>query len=620
MIYLGKITIEEFGSVEHAEYNFNRRGLNTILGLNGAGKTSFFNALSWVLYKQLLKKNCTIEPWPQFITENYKGTKVTLDMWDDNNKYEIIRCQNYTGKVLGKSGKNRLVFLINGKEVKDKGKSNIQQEIIKVIGYSFDLFKTAVVFGQKMRRFIEEDGPNQKKVFEEAFESAFISRAKDIVQKRYEQKLKDYDRANTEAKAYKSIYLSSRLGLRELVEIARVFKETQLKKIQTLSQEIKGLKKQIEVWESDSENKNLPKVLRTVEAKEDKVRKRLQKYQSREFDYTLRINRSNTEIDRYEKTIESLKQQYMNIPTACSKCGQDLPKSKIKGYKERIKEDLQAARDEAKAEKILLNKLIFNHEKCKNSIKALEAKMGKIKLKLIGYSKAKLEQENITSKIKTNWALYYDKEKQIEAIRKEKAPGKNIPEKKRLLRNSKQDWSEANLKARQLLKEVNVDKWLLHDPLSNSGLKAFIFESMLSKVNNYLKGYKSLIGFEVKVSIDLKSARKGIGISMFKNGDEVPYEDLSGGQGQLVGVVMLFALNDTVNSAKPINILLMDEAFESLDKINIPIVESIILKKAKNKAIHLITHNENFNPVGAYRTQLELINGRTKVISRFRDN
>jgi ABC-type bacteriocin/lantibiotic exporter with double-glycine peptidase domain len=64
----------------------------------------------------------------------------------------------------------------------------------------------------------------------------------------------------------------------------------------------------------------------------------------------------------------------------------------------------------------------------------------------------------------------------------------------------------------------------------------------------------------------------------------------------------------------------MDEAFESLDRENIPRVEDIIRKKAKNKSIHLITHNDNFNPIGAYKTNLALNNGVTQQTSKYRDN
>jgi len=65
MITFDKIIIEGFGSIiKRTTYLLNRVGLNLILGKNGSGKTSLINAICWNLYKQVSKKNSTIEPWP----------------------------------------------------------------------------------------------------------------------------------------------------------------------------------------------------------------------------------------------------------------------------------------------------------------------------------------------------------------------------------------------------------------------------------------------------------------------------------------------------------------------------------------------------------------------------
>lgn len=620
MISLGKIQIEEFGSIKELSYNFNRRGLNTILGPNGSGKTSLLNALTWVIYKQLLKKNATVHPWPQFVGDEFNGTKVELDFWDENNKYKIIRCLEYKGKVLGKTGKNRLVFLINGKEVIQKGKLNVQQEINKTIGYTFDLFKSAVVFGQKMKRFMEEDGPAKKKIFEEAFDSAFIGRARELVQKRLDLKQKEYERESISYEADKSVYRTNREAYVGFRRIAKVFKENQLKKIKEHNKKAKELKNQIGILEASLAQKNLPNLLRTVEGKEADLKKLKNQMESKEFDFTLRVHRAQTDVEKLKEKGKELAAKLTEIPKKCSKCGSPIPKAKRMEYRRAIHKEIEAFKVEVEKEREILQDLKDKHEICKITLKNIEPKLRKVRAKLAKLEKANLKITSIKESIKTNWALYYDQLKQVEELRKEKTPVENLKQQKADLIKAKANLRKKFENLKQSKKAVGVDKWLIQDPLSNTGLKAFIFDSMMSKVNNYLRAYKSLIGFEVQVNVDLKSARKDIDISITRNGDEVPYEDLSGGQGQLVGVVVLFALNDTVNSAKPINILLMDEAFESLDKNNIPVVENIIQKKGKNRAIHLITHNDNFNPVGAYRTMLELVDGRTRVISRFRDN
>src|SRR5690606_12270781 len=80
-------------------------------------------------------------------------------------------------------------------------------------------------------------------------------------------------------------------------------------------------------------------------------------------------------------------------------------------------------------------------------------------------------------------------------------------------------------KLKQAQAEVSDYEWLIRDPLSNTGLKAYIFHSMIEKVNRHLKEYESVIGFLLKISIDLEKSRKDFNIQVFKNGSEVPSYD-----------------------------------------------------------------------------------------------
>jgi DNA repair exonuclease SbcCD ATPase subunit len=78
----------------------------------------------------------------------------------------------------------------------------------------------------------------------------------------------------------------------------------------------------------------------------------------------------------------------------------------------------------------------------------------------------------------------------------------------------------------------------------------------------------------------------------------VPYEDLSGGQGQLVNIAIAFAIHDVV-AADNVNLLILDEVFESLSSGNVEIVSSVISDKSADKSLFLITHQQDFTPQGA---------------------
>lgn len=619
MIQAGKLQVEWFGSLKRVTYNFGRLGLNTIKGLNGAGKSSIFNAFTWCVYKQTLKKKCTIEPWPHILDDTYKGTKVSFTWKNGEDEYTIIRCQNYKGKVLGSTGKNRLVFLHNGEQVKVKYKGDIQKEIIKAWGYSFDLFKAAVAFGQKIDRFMEEDGPGKKKVFDEAFESAFITRAKELVENRLKQKQKDYDRAQNKYESNRQLLKSYAESYRELKQVIRLFKETRRGKILELRKKVEESEKRIENLKNAPAFKKPPNPTRAI-SRHAKMKAKLEKLKSREFDYTLRINRSEQEADELNTKLGLLKEEYKNPPKRCDKCGQPLPQSKIKRFRDNLRNRQKAILTELGTELGLLTKLKDKHDAIQTRIDGYQPRVDKANERSLKAHKAELEKGLLEERIKAEWATRRNLLQQIESLKTEKPPVRNLKKSKSKLLEAKRKQAANKEALRHCKKAVRLDQWLIKDPLGNSGLKAFIFDSMMSKVNNYLQAYKTLIGFEVRVEVDLKGSRKDIDIVIHKDGDDVPYEDLSGGQGQLVGVAILFALSDTVQANKPINILLMDEVFESLDKDNIPRVEDIILKKAKTKCVHLITHNDNFNPLNAYKTTLELQSGATVITNRFRDN
>ena len=177
--------------------------------------------------------------------------------------------------------------------------------------------------------------------------------------------------------------------------------------------------------------------------------------------------------------------------------------------------------------------------------------------------------------------------------------------------------SQAKLKAKEV-KKVNRDVktyiWLIQDPLSNSGLKAFIFNQMLGDINERLEYYTKFISFQVAFVIDMKSAHKNLETFVFKSGEPIPYEDLSGGQQQAVDIVTAFATHDIVSDNKECSLLVMDEVFESLDKDNIEIMTELIQDKSQDKCLYVVTHRAEFNPTNANSILIDYHEGVTTMV------
>lgn len=605
MIKICEIEIEGFGSIKGPiTYNFNRSGLNLITGENGAGKTTFFNALSWVLYQKLLKNKSSFEPWPWLMGDNYQGTMVKVTLYKNETKYEIIRCYEYKGKILKKAGGNRLIILKDGVEFKGRNKEDSKKEIVNILGYTFDLFKSTVLFGQELKRLMDEDGPDKKKIFDEAFESTFIQRARDIVDIRVKESRGNRLVLHNKLEVTRTELNGINNQITQIKEIIQNWESQQQLKIDSSESEIRKLEaslKNVTLLAFDPSNANQIKSLNKelLKYQEDKsLKSEMVKYSS--------IKAVLGSDYKYQnKIVEELRGK--KIQTICSTCKQSLNKDQVKEQEKKLRLELTKAVEKLDAISLKMEENEIRYKDLPKKIDAEDKKEGERK---------KLENQ---VRVLENKVAIYEREMQqfAKEISQEKQRLKELQEAKPLVnspkmfykkkRQIKESLTKLKLEHKQITKEIKVDEWLMNDPLSNSGLKAFIFDSMLSKVNNNLLRYKPMIGFEIKVYVDMGTAKKDISISIIKQGNEVPYEDLSKGQKQLVNASLAFACSDTIDQIKPINILLMDEIFENLSDGNVEIVGNIVSTKAKNKCLHLITHLNDFNPTNAYKVYVKLI-------------
>ena len=112
-------------------------------------------------------------------------------------------------------------------------------------------------------------------------------------------------------------------------------------------------------------------------------------------------------------------------------------------------------------------------------------------------------------------------------------------------------------------------------------------------LNQVLESYSEILGFNIQFKVDLNSTKKDFVTLIVKDGVDVIYEELSGGEKQLCNLAMAFAMNEVMTEAKGVNIAFLDEVFESLSSDNIEVVIGLIRKVYKDKTLFLITHQES---------------------------
>lgn len=550
MIQFGNIIIEGFCSIPYLELNLGSKGITVIRGATGEGKTTILSALVWGAYGKNLKGKSDVNTWEKYRPKNYNGTKVEIYFGKDGKTHKITRCLKYKGEVNGAKGKDRLIYEIDAVEVSEKNKGEIQALINADLGMSYSLFMNSILFGQGMKRLIQESSSDKKDLFEEIFELEYISKARDIAKGYYMEALREYNEISQKYSSSKEKKQSIQRMLDDLKKQANHVKND-------LSSRVKVLEKKLSLLAKAKKENELKE---TVTYK-NRIEQRIQEARDNQKELLNKIN------DAKRKTRVSL-EEFIGVIIKLLKRGD------IKNSLKRLMEVKKAFGD----------------------IERLQDKCSKLADKISNY-RDKLEelrdQEYEANKVQRDIDLTHV---EIKKLLSEKRAGVNLG----LIKKYKTQLSTISDKLQSIESEMEekrakVDnyKWVMDDPLGNRGIKAFLFESSLDILNETLESYSEVLGFSILFYVDIQGVKKDFNTQIIMDGIEVSYEELSGGQKQLVNLAMAFAMNEVMTKAKGINIAFLDEVFENLSSEYVDLVIGLIRKIYNDKTLYLISHQES---------------------------
>lgn len=550
MIQFGNIIIEGFCSIPYLELNLGSKGITVIRGATGEGKTTILSALVWGAYGKNLKGKSDVNTWEKYRPKNYNGTKVEIYFGKDGKTHKITRCLKYKGEVNGAKGKDRLIYEIDAVEVSEKNKGEIQALINADLGMSYSLFMNSILFGQGMKRLIQESSSDKKDLFEEIFELEYISKARDIAKGYYTEALREYNEISQKYSSSKEKKQSIQRMLDDLKKQANHVKND-------LSSRVKVLEKKLS-WLAKAKKEN--ELKETVTYK-NRIEQRFQEARDNQKELLNKIN------DAKKKTRVSL-EEFIGVIIKLLKRGD------IKNSLKRLMEVKKAFGD----------------------IERLQDKCSKLADKISNY-RDKLEelmdQEYEANKVQRDIDLTHV---EIKKLLSEKRAGVNLG----LIKKYRTQLSTISDKLQSIESEMEekrakVDnyKWVMDDPLGNRGIKAFLFESSLNILNETLESYSEVLGFSILFYVDIQGVKKDFNTQIIMDGIEVSYEELSGGQKTLVNIAMAFAMNEVMTKAKGINIAFLDEVFENLSSEYVDLVIGLIRKIYKDKTLYLISHQES---------------------------
>lgn len=585
-----KIAIEGFGSiVNELIVDLSTTGLTVVRGHNGAGKSTIFNALYWVLYNKSIKSisKAEIPTWESLRTEEFKGTRVLIDFMVDDDHYSIARHINFNGKTFGVKGANSLIIIKNNEKVTENLYKNDQQAHINMLlGMEPKVFLHTAFFAQKTNRFISASPEEKRLVLDTLFNFERIDKA---------QQLASFDLAEMDKlltsnnKKYQELQLSiTKLTddinhAKDKLALHDQFKETQLKSINEQIETVKAQKLQS------------LETLKTAEANKTLVEVELSNFNLLDVERLLNLDTLNNYYLPQKKGVEnSLKQSKEEqwkieqlYSGTCNRCGQDFgtfkPDDVYKREAELESRDIQDT---------------LNLESIEKGIKETSSKIEVINNQLSQKSGYEVSLKQIINSIETVSKLINFQASQLEKLEADKFQVEN--------QKFEYDFEGQGLKLEALILEISELERVISESeakysrikffatigFTAKGLKAYLFENKLRLLNQYVHRYSSLLGFSVQLAVDLESALKSIEIHIAKDGIQCDYGCLSGGEQQRVDLCIAFALHDLISANYDLNLLILDEVFESIDTYQgVEQVSELINFKSFNKSVFVITHN-----------------------------
>lgn len=611
------LIIEGFSSFSYpVSFDLNRGGINMIYGKNGHGKSTLFAALVWVLWKMSLKKITldNISTWPEYRHPGFRGTRVVVEFFDDeDNSFMIARHINFKGTTKGRKGENSLMIFKNGELLGEELHKGDQEGYIeRLIGMDGKAFINSIVFGQRMQRLVESDNKDKRDLFEKLFEVEFIEEAKQKASKYLQEQENvitvlssvireneaSLNRQNSKLKESENLlgdYNTKKEARVKSFEDKLAEARKDLVKLEhTEFVEFKG--KDIQHTEQHDKEK-----LRELKATLNSCNQELIELKGVSSQISRDLSSTKFEIKKATDNISKFDEELKEVKETCPYCNGKLKEAEVRAVKNNIKDRIDKEQEiikifSADALKLEESK-VSNAEAIQNKLKEftpLEESITALESKLEKYSEFSSKRAVLKNQIDNAKSKIGDLEIMLVEAKNEQPPKIDLEAIRESIKEIGEKVSEASKSLKAAQEEAARTQWWISKGFSSSGLKAYVFSSMLASLNMYADVYAEQLGIKILFSIDLSKASKPFVTKCYLDGYERNYESLSGGQKQRVDVCLAFAMHDiSSHAAAWINLFIMDEVFEGLDQEGMEAVFELIRMKAdEGKSVYVISHSQ----------------------------
>lgn len=628
MIKFQELSIEGFGTyIQPFSFSLDRPGINLIKGKNGAGKTTMWSAFIWCLYGQNLKdvKAAQLQTFDYLRPKTWIGTRVMLTLSVNSDTYLIARHIKYKGLTEGYKGDDKLMIYKNGTQVSDGLYLADQQKYLNsVIGLDFNMFTNTVVFGQKMTRLIDASSEEKRRIFEELSGSSFIPTAREKGKLKIDEitgKISQIDLSISKL-SYEIKSVEAELNsVRTIIADAERAKASRLADIKSNIDSITA-----NVSKTQAELDSMPEVIIQTN---DELEANYQKVLTKQAELSSAVSRANSLLSSKQSEESSLLSQLATsvssmskILTDCPTCGAPLSDIKVDAMKlkfidEQIrlnanisttKTDIVSLQDALSAAKTELSNFLPQIEDLRNALapskELVRAQQQEAQKRVECASRLRSLKESLERYIK-------DYEREL----LKPLPVDNSQELSDKLTGLRLQISKLESDKPALITTKEHLDWWVQKGFGASGLKMYIFNSLLSKVNAQIAQYAARLGVKVKFSVDLQKTSKPFVTEVYKNDTIIDYDCLSGGEKQKIDICLAFAMYDVISATNETNILILDEVLESVDDYGgtEDVFDLIRHKAGSDKSIFVITHNKGVDTLYSREIFIDSDSGESNI-------
>ena len=554
-----------------------REGMHSIVGRNGAGKSSAF--LDGIFFNLFGVPYRSIKIADLINKTNKKDLFTKSEFSIGSDDYSIERSLKPSEVLVYKNGQQLDVR---------SSKKLIQEDINTIIGTNEFIFRNIISLAVNNNKpFITLKADEKRVVIDNIFGIKIYTDMLKLAKKDISQKKLDYDIYSRSLRESKNSKAALQKSLEICLRNEETFEEERSKKIKSLEDKIQSISKEISSKDSSSIKSEVAQIDKDLSKKksfEESVLKMKSTYETKD-----------SEIKKLKKEIE-----FFKTTKKCSICKTDITEE----HKKLHIDDLQSKIDE-----------------CMVTIKSIKEKSPEVLKKKKYYEdlntsknslmmKLSREEENLKN-LNRNLTMYKN-ELSSERNRSIELSSESIKESLNDLEVTIKDHEEKFYSTDKEIKRLEVVSGILSD----KGIKSYFMKNLLPILNEKMNYYLNM--FDTGVHLEIDEFMK-TNLSKSTNLESFDYFSFSEGEKKRIDLAILLSFIDTTKTISNwnCNVLFFDELLDNaidgdgLDRI-LSSIKSMCLSEER-LGVYIITHKIEDLDMFDTRIQITKENGFSEI-------